>query len=132
MDTKTIVTPIGKYKVELKSFVTGREKREMKSVYLKGMNVALEGEKAKAENIDMAKVTADSEDASIRVIVVSINGQKNKIKIGDYEAVDTIDAVLSMKSKDTDFVIAEINKVTNDDDFLDSLKKAKDTTEQES
>ena len=130
METKIVTTPVDKYKIELKSFITGREKRELKSVYLRGMKVDVESAGAKAEDVDMAKITNDAEDRALITMIVSINGEKNKIKIGDHEAVDILDAILSMNSKDYDFVVEEVNKISRDDDFLDKSKKVKDIIEQ--
>ncbi len=109
METKEIITPIGGAKIVLKSFITGRESREIKGVYFKGVKFKMEGQTSKSDNIDMSKITEDSENKAIEVVVISVNGnEENKI-----------DAILDMNVKDYDFVKDEVNKVINGDDFLD-------------
>lgn len=117
-ETKEIITPIDKHKVVLKSYITGREKREMKNVYFEGVEFELEGAKPKTNKMDMGKMTDKAENKAIEMVVVSVNGK-----------MEVINTILDMKSKDTDFVIAEINKITKDDDFLDESQKPKDITE---
>ena len=119
METKIVKTPVDKIEVELKTFITGREKRALKSVFLKGMKVEMDGDKPKSVPVDMEKLTADAEDIAFTTVVVSVNGVKEKI----------VDAILDMNSKDSDFVIAEVNKVTKDDDFLSQTKKPSSITE---
>ena len=116
-ETKEIITPIDKHKVILKAFITGREKRDMKNIYFEGVEFEMEGAKTKSNKMDMQKITENAENKTIETVVISVDGKS-----------EVVDAVLDMNSKDTDFVLAEINKVTNDD-FLDKLQKPKDTTE---
>ena len=114
METKEVTTPIGEIKIVLKSFITGRESREIKGVYFKGVKFKMEGQAAKSDDIDMSKVTEDSENKAIEVVVVSVNGsEENKL-----------DTILDMNVKDYDFVKDEVNKVINGDDFLDKPKSA--------
>lgn len=119
METKIVETPVGKNKVELKSFITGREKRALKGVFLKGMKVEMEGDKAKSSPVDMEKLTNDAEDIALTTIIVSIDGVKEKI----------IDKILDMNSKDYDFVVEEVNKITKDNDFLSQAKEPNSTIE---
>ena len=109
METKEIITPIGEIKIVLKSFITGRESREIKGVYFKGVKFKMEGQTSKSEDIDMSKITEDSENKAIEVVVISVNGsEENKL-----------DTILDMNVKDYDFVKNEVNKIINGDDFLD-------------
>ena len=106
-ETKIIQTP-NKHKVEMKSYITGREKRELRSIFLKEMNFGIQDggteiKEMKGDIIDKA------EDKAIEIVVVSVDGKKENV----------VDAVLSMNSKDYDFIIKEINKVTKDADFLE-------------
>lgn len=109
METKELITPIGGAKIVLKSFITGRESREIKGVYFKGVKFKMENQVSKSDDIDMSKITEDSENKAIEVVVISVNGsEENKL-----------DAILDMNVKDYDFVKDEVNKVINGDDFLD-------------
>ena len=109
METKEIITPVGKIKVILKSFITGRESREIKGVYLNGIKMKMEGQVSKSDDIDMGKLTELSENKAIETVVISVNeSEENKL-----------DAILDMNVKDYDFVKDEVNKIINGDDFLD-------------
>lgn len=114
-ETKEIITPVDKHKVVLKAYITGREKRDMKNIYFKGVEFEMDGVKTKSNKMDMQKMTENAENKTIEVIVVSVNGKP-----------EVVNAILDMKSKDFDFVIAEINEITNDD-FLSP--EPKDITE---
>ena len=105
-ETHKIKTPVNKDELELKSWITGREKRDLRNVFLKEMNFSLDKE-SKDKKIDVSKVE-EAEDNTIKLIVISINGKKEKI----------LNTILSMRSADYDFVIEEINKITKETGFL--------------
>lgn len=106
-ETKTITTPVGKHNVELKTYITGREKREISNIFLKGMKVTTDG--SVASTIDVS-VNQEANDKAWELVVVSIDGKKsNEISI--------IDTVLDMHVEDTNFVKAEVNKITADKEF---------------
>ncbi len=121
METKEIITPIGGIKIALKSFITGRESREIKGVYFKGVKFKMENQVSKSDDIDMSKITEDSENKAIETVVISVNGnEENKL-----------DTILDMNVKDYDFVKEEVNKVINGDDFLEKSQTENSGTEQE-
>jgi len=106
IETKNIKTPIDKHDVVLKAWITGRDKRTLRNIFLGGMKIGNSGQaESKAEP---SKLIEEAEDRAMELIVVSVNGKKEKV----------IDAILAMKAQDYDFVIAEINKVHREEDFL--------------
>lgn len=107
-DTKEIITPIGKHKVVLKEWITGREKREIRKPYLEGMKFSLEEGKAKTEEIDANALIEKSENKAIETIVVSIDDDKEKI----------LEKILDMRDKDYEFIVDEINKITKGENFI--------------
>ena len=109
METKEVTTPIGEIKIVLKSFITGRESREIKGVYFKGVKFKMENQVSKSDDIDMSKITEDSENKAIETVVISVNESKE----------NKLDTILDMHAKDYDFVKDEVNKIINGDDFLD-------------
>ena len=119
METKIVKTPVDKIEVALKTFITGRDKRILKSVFLKGMEIEMDGNKAKSIPINMDKLTTEAEDIAFTTVIVSVGGVKEKI----------VDKVLDMNSKDYDFIVEEVNKITKDDDFLDKAKEQNSITE---
>jgi len=105
-EIKKIITPVDAIEVEIKSWVSGREKRNIQSVFINDVNVGEEG-KVKIGGDKLAKY----QDGLIENIIVSVGGVKEKV----------LDLILEMKSKDCDFVINEITEVVNDKE-IDSEK----------
>ena len=106
-DTKEIVTPIGKHKVVLNTWLIGREKRQLRSVLLQGVTFSMDKGKTKTEGIGTAEAIQKAEDEAIKIIVVSVDGQIEKV----------LDRILDMRDKDFDFVIEEVNKISREEDF---------------
>ena len=105
-DTKTITTPIGKKEVVLKTWISGREKRELRKPYLSGFQFSLEEDKTKAKNIT-GEMIENAENKAIEIIVVSVDGEKK----------DKLNRLLDLDSRDYDFVIKEVNKVSSEVGF---------------
>jgi len=106
-ETKEIVTPVDKHKVVIKAWITGREKRALGRPFLSGMKFSVTEGEPKAEDINPGELMEKAENIAIETIVVSVNGQTEKI----------VDKILDMKEKDYEFVKSEINKVTTEVDF---------------
>lgn len=106
-DTKEIITPIGKHKIVLNAWLTGREKRHLRNVLLQDVKFSVEKGKTKTEGVTTAEVIQRAEDEAIKTIVVSIDGQTEKI----------LEKILDMRDKDFDFIIDEVNKISREKDF---------------
>lgn len=100
-ETKTITTPIGQDKVELYTYVTGREKRALTNLFLNA-NFDFDTEAGKVKNLDY-KVIDIAQDLAFTTVVVSINDNKENI----------LTTLLDMRDEDMKFIVAEVNKVTN-------------------
>ena len=113
METKEIITPIGKNKVVLKSFITMNEEKAIKRI-MKDIDVTVEskvgGEPTqKLKPFNMADKLEETENKAIEIIVISIDGETENI----------LERLGKMNSKDGNFVKKEINKITEGEDFLD-------------
>lgn len=105
-DTITIKTPVDQQEVIIKGFITGREKRELRNVFLK--NVTLQGSPSGQTFSDLkASIVVEAENKAIEIVVISVAGKTE----------DKLDSVLNMKAEDYDFVMAKINEVTSDAEF---------------
>jgi len=105
-ETKIVETPISKVKIEMRSWITGREKRALKSVFLENVKI---DESGKTLNIgNSADIVNQAENKTIEIVIVSI----------DKETKGILDKVLDMRAGDFDFVMGEINKITAGEDFL--------------
>lgn len=118
---KTIKTPKGNNEVRLKSWLTGREKREIQSVYLQDVDFNANA-KDKQDALKDYKIAGgkfyEAQDKTIQIIVDSIDGTQDKI----------LDRILSMHATDFDFVIGEINKITAGEEEASDLKGQKKNT----
>lgn len=107
-ETKTIETPIGKNKIVVKSWISGREKRALSRVFLE--NVAVGGGTSNTkETLNSADLIERAENLALETLIVSIDDSNEKV----------VDKILDMKSADYDFIIKEINKITKGSDFLE-------------
>ena len=100
-ETKVITTPSGK-EVVLKAWITGRDKRSIQSIYADNMVI---GEDNKISGIKAATIN-EAKDKTIELVVISVGGSSENI----------LDAVLDLPSKDTDFIMNEIDIITSDED----------------
>lgn len=104
-ETTTFETPISKDKVEIKTYLTGRERRALTDVYLQS------GVDFNAETQDVKGIKPDiinkAQDVAWLNVVVSINGSTENI----------VDTILDMRSEDFNFVTNKVNEVTADLSF---------------
>jgi len=98
-ELKKITTPIGKNVIELKSWLTGREKREIMSVFLSDTPIG----KEKELEIKGNKMI-EAQNKTIEMVVASIDGEK--------EPKNILNKILDLRSDDFDFVLVEIDKIT--------------------
>lgn len=105
-ETKVIVTPLDKHNVVLNLWITGREKRELRNVFLE--NIKIGG--SNPESIETSsEILTKAENKAIEIVISSVNEKNDNI----------LDFILDMKMKDYEFVINEVNKITKDEDFLE-------------
>lgn len=96
-ETKKLKTPSGK-ELELKSYLTARERNELRSVFLKGM--AVEPNTAQIKEVSGA-VVDEAEKKLLELAIVSYNGS----------AENVIERLLDSTPEEYDFVVAEANKL---------------------
>lgn len=124
MDTReTKKVTIGAYEVEIKTYLTGREKRELMSVFL-GKNLSVSPDGANVAGLDAATV-AEAQDLTFKTVIVSIDGHKEGDIIGEGENAKTfsiVDAVLDMHGDDFDAVVKAVNEINKATDFLEGSK----------
>ena len=125
-ETIKIITPIKKHEVVLKSYVTEKELKKIKRVW-QDYEITMEME-AEAGKDKKGKVTQKSktfnladkmdaaEEIALKILVVSVDGKtENILKI-----------LNGMRPKDFAFVKKEIDKITEDEDFLDPAENTKE------
>ena len=101
METKIIETPIGKRKIELKCWLTGRDRRAIESVFYEEIDISVSGEKPDVKGIKGGIINR-AQDKLIETVVVSIDGSGDNI----------LNTVLDMHDDDFSFLIKEIDEIT--------------------
>lgn len=102
-ETITIITPIEKHTVQLKSYLIGRELRDISNASIP-KKVNYNGSTTGIDDIDLVNFTNQGENATINTTVVSIDGKTD---------IDFVSTLLEMHGFDTKFVLAEIKKIVD-------------------
>jgi hypothetical protein len=98
-ETKKVATPSGA-EVELVSYITSRERNQLRDIYLAHMRVNTDSGTPNNNEIS-GIVVAEVEKKLIEITVISYAGSKEKI----------LDRLLDSRPEEYDFVLAEANKV---------------------
>src|SRR5688572_9960328 len=106
-ETKLIQTPNGK-QVELKTYITGREKRAIESIYYRDVEMTATAGEQTIKGFKGSAVE-EAQNKAIETVVVSLDGQAEDLlnrvldlHIADYQAVmQAIDEITADKKKAT-------------------------------
>ncbi len=110
-ETKKVTTPSGTI-VEFYTYLTGKEARQLQSIFLKHSKFQTgEGDKTKVVDFDPMAVP-EAEETALRLVVVSVDGTPD----------NAADRVENLRQEDYRVVIKAINDVTKNafdpSDFL--------------
>lgn len=114
--THEIVTPIGKVKVVLKDWITGKDSQAIDSAMFAGVGTSVDGKKLQPKLSDT--MIADQENASLKSVVISVDGNEQNV----------VEAVLAMRSADYKFVLEAVDKVINEDGIDEKKANGSETS----
>ncbi len=114
--THEVVTPIGKSKVVLKDWITGKDSQAIDSAMFAGVGTSVDGKKLQPKLSDT--MIADQENASIKAVVISVDGNDTNV----------VESILAMRSADYKFVLAEVDKVINEDGIDEKKANGSETS----
>ena len=97
-EIKEIITPVDKHKVIIKTYLTGREYREIENVFLRQAKVNTSGEQSSEIDGSIIRV---AEDKLIEQSIISIDGKTENI----------LNLVLDFKNVDFSYLIKELNEM---------------------
>lgn len=108
-ETREITTPIDNHKVVIKTYLTGREYREIENVFLSQAKVNSGGEQTGSFDGSIVKV---AEDKLIEQSIISIDGATD----------DLLNKALDFKNADFAFLVGQLNEMKYGD--ISDKKKA--------
>jgi len=97
-EIKEIITPVDSHKVIIKTYLTGREYREVESVFLKQAKVNVTGQNVSEFDGSIVKL---AEDKLIEQSIMSINGKTE----------DLLNIALDFKNADFAYLVKELNEM---------------------
>lgn len=110
-ETKTIRTPRGN-EIVVHSYLTGREQRQIRGVFLHGVEITSAGQDGKAEFKNLkADQIEEAENMLLRILVVFLNGSIENVA----------DRILDLPADEYEYIRKEINAISGD--FLGEGKK---------
>ncbi len=111
-----IITPIGKNKVILKDYITGRDDEDIqKPMTDLKLQIGIKDADGRTE-INAGEVLRQQKNIKIEKVVISVDGKKENI----------LNIVLDMHIQDYKFILEEINKIIEGDFTKPNSKKQED------
>lgn len=108
---KQIETPKGKQKVDIKEWITGREREYIEGAMLSGVNakprVAGKDTNIEIDKMNMESLIQETNHRAIKSFVVSIDGNSE----------DVVTQVLDMHEVDTAFILKAIDEISKKKDL---------------
>lgn len=101
-EVKKITTKSG-IEVEMYTYITGREAREITNVFLEGMKFQVGADGQTKTNEVNATLSGQAQDKAIELLIRSVAGKSDKVLAN----------VLDLPKADFDEVIAELDKIQN-------------------
>ena len=112
-ETTSFQTPVGNKNIVIKTYLTGREKRELTNVYLKG-NLDFSVDTQNVKGLDY-KLVDEAQNLAWKTVIVSVDGKKD----GE---IDLVNIILDMRSEDFDFVVSKVNEITTSKSFVEKKR----------
>jgi len=104
-EIKKITTPSGKV-AELKTYLTAGEKRQLRSIFLRGMQVEIKEGEPTIKEVS-GGILDEAENKAIELVVVSFDGSQENV----------LGRLLELPVEEYDFILAEVNKITREKEF---------------
>lgn len=123
-NTVTLVTPLDKHKVVVRTDITGYDRRKIQAVYEQGVSVdtsdmdKIKDDPAAALRIETGSLVGAAKDKQIEIMVVSV----------DDKTEDVVNQILSMKAADNEFVEEQLEKISRGKFDPKALKKSEAST----
>jgi hypothetical protein len=106
--TREIETPVGKHKVLIKTWITGREREHIQEPIFGAINMTPRQVGANVnmemQKMDMARMVSESGHRELSTFVVSVDGKSENV----------LDTILDMHEDDVAFIKAEIAAKKNE------------------
>ncbi len=98
MSETEITTPKGGHKIVLKEYITGRDMRVLKEIFLRVGKLDTAAETVTDIKIDVAN---EAENKMLELVVISVNGEKE----------GNIEKILDMPSEDMTYILEKVQEI---------------------
>jgi hypothetical protein len=113
-ETITITTPIEKHEIVLKSYITGREYRQINTAFMRDVEIEAN---AKGETPTMkglkGSAVEEYENAQLKHVVISIDGSLENV----------LERILDMRIEDYEFIAKKVRNIIGEKETLGGEKK---------
>jgi len=92
--------------IEIFTYITGGEKRKITEILVGNLSANTKGETTGEIPVSLVY---KANDEALKMLVVSVGGSKENV----------INLINSLRAKDYDHLLMEINKISNDTDFVE-------------
>ena len=120
-ETINFTTPSGQNTIVFNSYLTGREKRIINSIYYKEAG-EVNGDELKLKGLK-GYIIEQVQNTTFKLLIVSVNGKKDGEVNPDGTKFDVIDYLLDLKSSEFDSVANKINSIIKDADSSENSQK---------
>ena len=117
-ETKEIITPVDKHKIVMKTYITGKEDKEIKKIW-QNIEVTIEKDKQTSKPINVGDRLEEAERKVVELVIISVDGETENV----------VDLILAMRKKDCTLIEKEIDKVTKDEDEDEEKKNNQQISE---
>lgn len=91
----------GGHEIVMNSYITGHESRSIKNIYLSKLEFQQSNHGQSFGGVT-GSATIEAENKALEVVVVSVNGQSDKI----------VDRIMDLPSVDADEIVEKVNEIT--------------------
>lgn len=99
-DTTTITTPIGNHVVVLKAYLTGRDRRALRNIWIaENSEIEYNTQSGDVKNIIKRDIMKEAEELAWKIVIVSIDGHTDGEEV-DGKPFSIIETLLDMHEDD--------------------------------
>lgn len=113
-ETNAISTPVGNHLVVLKAYLTGRDRRALRNIWIgEKSGITFDPENNKVTNIVNREMMQKAEEMAWRTIIISIDGKKDGDEV-EGKRFDLVEEILAMHEDDFTAIDHAVSDVSSE------------------